>query len=147
MFGVESDDLRITRTEYLGGSSKEVHINPVGQTSSTDATTPQGNLSGYGTIQFNNHRFSKSFTEHGFIIGLVCLYADLTYQTSLAKMWSRRTVYDFYFPVFANLGEQAILNQEIYCDGSASDTNLFGYQEAWYEYRYKPSMITGQFRS
>ena len=147
MFGVESDDLRITRAEYLGGSQKNVDIHPVGQTSSTDATSPQGNLSGFGTVHFTNHRFTKSFTEHGIIIGLVCFYADLTYQQGLNRMWSRRTCYDFYFPVFANLGEQAILNKEIYMDGSANDDDAFGYNEAWYDYRYKPSLITAEFRS
>lgn len=147
MFGTESDDLRITRTEYLGGSQKETHIQPVGQTSSTDSTTPQGNLAGIGTISFSNHRFSKSFTEHGVIIGLVCLSADLNYQQGLNRMWSRRTIYDFFFPVFANLGEQAILNQEIYMQGTSDDTETFGYQEAWYDYRYKPSLLTAEFRS
>ena len=94
-----------------------------------------------------NTGFTQSFVEHGMVIGLVSVRADLTYQQGLRKMWSRLTRYDFYFPVFAALGEQAVLNKEIYCDGSAADDNVFGYQERWGEYRYKPSQITGLFRS
>jgi len=93
------------------------------------------------------HGFTQSFTEHGVVIGLVCIDADLTYQQGLARMWSRSTRYDFYFPAFAMLGEQAVLNKEIYVDGSANDSNVFGYQERWAEYRYKPSQISGLFKS
>lgn len=146
-FGVISPDARLQRPEFLGGGSSRVNINPVPQTSSTDATTPQGNLSAYGTASLNNHGFTKSFTEHGFIIGLVNVRADLTYQQGLNRLWSRLTRFDHYWPALAHIGEQAVLSKEIYTDGSAADDSIFGYQERYAEYRYKPSMITGLFRS
>jgi hypothetical protein len=146
-FGVTSPDSRMQRPEYLGGGHSYINVNPVAQTSSTDATTPQGNLSGYGTVQFNKHGFVKSFTEHCVIIGLACVRADLTYQQGLNRMWSRQTRYDFYWPALSHLGEQAVLSKEIYADGTSSDDDVFGYQERYAEYRYKPSLITGQFRS
>ena len=149
-FGVQSPDARLQRPEYLGGGSTPIVINPVAQTSGTSAsgtTTPLGNLAGMGTAVSRNHGFSQSFVEHGYIIGLVSVRADLTYQQGLRKMWSRSTRYDFYFPAFAHLGEQALLNREIYCDGSANDALVFGYQERWAEYRYSPSQVTGLFRS
>ncbi|WNK12402.1 MAG: major capsid protein [Microvirus sp.] len=153
-FGVISPDARLQRPEYLGGGSTPVNVSPIAQTSGTPrdtetgyTPTPQGNLSAVGTITAHNHGFSQSFTEHGMIIGLVSIRADLTYQQGMRKMWSRKTRYDFYFPVFAALGEQAVLNREIYCDGSANDDLVFGYQERWAEYRYNPSEITSLFRS
>lgn len=149
-FGVKSPDARLQRPEYLGGGSTPVSINPIAQTSATGVTggaTPVGTLAGMGTAVAHGHGFSQSFTEHGYIIGLMSVRADLTYQQGMRKMWSRRTRYDFYFPAFAMLGEQAILNREIYCDGSANDALVFGYQERWAEYRYTPSQITGLFRS
>lgn len=149
-FGVVSPDARLQRPEYLGGGVSPVNITPIAQTSGTGLTggsTPLANLSGVGTTLASNHGFSQSFTEHGVIIGLVCVDADLTYQQGLAKMWSRSTRYDFYVPAFAMLGEQAVLNKEIYCKGDANDSLVFGYQERWAEYRYKPSQITGLFRS
>lgn len=149
-FGVISPDARLQRPEYLGGGSTPIVINPVAQTSATGLTggsTPTGNLAAIGTAVAQGHGFTQSFTEHGIILGLVHVRADLTYQQGLRKMWSRSTRYDFYFPVFAALGEQAILNKEIYCDGSANDANVFGYAERWAEYRYMPSMITSLFRS
>ena len=149
-FGVQSPDARLQRPEYLGGGSTNISISPVAQTSGTFAsgtTTPLGNLAGMGTYLANGHGFTQSFVEHGHVIGLVSVRADLTYQQGLRKMWSRSTRYDFYFPVFAMLGEQAVLNKEIYCDGSVNDSNVFGYQERWAEYRYNPSQITGLFRS
>ena len=146
-FGVTSPDARLQRPEYLGGGKDRINVNPIPQTSSTDATTPQGNLSAYATTGFSGHRFTKSFTEHSVIIGLACVYADLTYQQGLARHWSRQTRYDFYWPALAHLGEQAILNQEIYAQGTSVDTDTFGYQERYAEYRYKPSQITGKFRS
>ena len=146
-FGVTSPDARLQRPEYLGGGKDRINVNPIPQTSSTDATTPQGNLSAYATTGFSGHKFSKSFTEHSVIIGLACVYADLTYQQGLQRHWSRQTRYDFYWPALAHLGEQAILNQEIYAQGTADDDNTFGYQERYAEYRYKPSQITGKFRS
>lgn len=149
-FGVVSPDARLQRPEYLGGGVSPVTITPIAQTSGTGITggsTALGNLAAVGTTLANNHGFSQSFTEHGVIIGLVCVDADLTYQQGLAKMWSRSTRYDFYVPAFAMLGEQAVLNKEIYCKGDANDSLVFGYQERWAEYRYKPSQITGLFRS
>ena len=149
-FGVQSPDARLQRPEYLGGGSTNISISPVAQTSGTSAsgtTTPLGNLAAMGTYLANGHGFTQSFVEHGHVIGLVSVRADLTYQQGLRKMWSRSTRYDFYFPVFAMLGEQAVLNKEIYCDGSVNDSNVFGYQERWAEYRYNPSQITGLFRS
>lgn len=148
-FGVTSPDARLQRPEYLGGGSANINITPIAQTSSTDATTPQGNLAGYGTSAFGNHGFTKSFTEHCVIIGLICVRADLTYQQGLNRMWSRQTRLDYYWPALNALGEQAVLNKEIYAQGSlaATDEDVFGYQERYAEYRYKPSEITGKFRS
>jgi hypothetical protein len=149
-FGVTSPDARLQRPEYLGGGSTAININPIAQTSSTTVTassTPLGTLAAMGTALATGHGFSSSFTEHGLIIGLVSVRADLTYQQGLHKMWSRQTRYDFYFPAFAHLGEQAILNKEIYATGTATDEAVFGYQERWAEYRHKPSQITGLFRS
>ncbi len=146
-FGVTSPDARLQRPEYLGGHSDRININPVVQTSSTDSTSPQGNLSAFGVSGARYHGFSKSFVEHGYIIGLANVRADLTYQQGLNRMWSRKTVLDFYWPSFAHLGEQAVLNKEIYSQGTSKDDEVFGYQERYGEYRYKPSMITGKFRS
>ena len=146
-FGVTSPDARLQRPEYLGGGKDRININPVAQTSSTDTTTPQGNLSGYGTTGFTGHRFNKSFTEHSVVIGLACVFADLTYQQGLARHFSRQTRWDFYWPALAHLGEQAVLNKEIYAQGTSADDDVFGYQERYAEYRYKPSQITGQMRS
>lgn len=151
-FGVTSPDARLQRPEYLGGGTTPISIHPVAQTSAsgTYADSPQGNLAGFGTVAANNHGFSKSFTEHCIIIGLVSVRADLTYQQGLNRMWSRKTRYDHYWPALAHLGEQAVLNKEIYAQGTAGagvDEGVFGYQERYGEYRYKPSLITGQFRS
>lgn len=146
-FGVTSPDARLQRPEYLGGGKDRININPIAQTSSTDATTPQGNLSGYGTTGFTGHRFNKSFTEHSVVIGLACVFADLTYQQGLARHFSRQTRWDFYWPALAHLGEQAVLNKEIYAQGTSTDNDVFGYQERYAEYRYKPSNVTGQMRS
>lgn len=152
-FGVVSPDARLQRPEYLGGGSSPIVINPIAQTSATGLTggsTPAGTLAAMGTSVHNRHGFSSSFTEHGYVIGLLNVRADLTYQQGLERHWSRSTRYDFYFPAFAMLGEQAILNKEIYCTGTPGDSldnSAFGYQERWAEYRYKPSQITGLFRS
>ena len=146
-FGVTSPDFRLQRPEYLGGGSTPVNITPIAQTSSTDATTPQGNLAAMATVQIQNHGFTKSFTEHCVLIGLVNVRADLTYQQGLNRMFSRSTRYDYYWPSLAHIGEQAILNKEIYADGTSADNDVFGYQERYAEYRYKPSVITGKFRS
>lgn len=146
-FGVVSPDARLQRPEFLGSFTKMVNVNPIAQTSATDDTSPQGNLSAYGVTAAKFHGFTKSFVEHGYIFGFVCARADLTYQQGINKMWLRSTVYDFYWPTFAHLGEQAIELREIYAQGSDADTTVFGYQERYAEYRYKPSQITGKFRS
>lgn len=146
-FGVISPDSRLQRPEYLGGSSKMMNINPVAQTSSTGDVTPQGNLAAYGVSASKYHAFTKSFVEHGYIIGLLEVRADLTYQQGINKMWLRSTVYDWYWPTFAHLSEQAILNAEIYAQGTEEDKGVFGYQERYAEYRYHPSEICGHFRS
>lgn len=146
-FGVVSPDARLQRPEFLGSFTKMVNVNPIAQTSATNDTTPQGNLSAYGVTAAKFHGFTKSFVEHGYVFGFVCARADLTYQQGINKMWLRSTVYDFYWPTFAHLGEQAIELREIYAQGSEADTTVFGYQERYAEYRYKPSQITGKFRS
>lgn len=135
--------------EYLGGGSSPVVVSPVAQTSSTDVTSPQGNLAGVGRATLLGHGFSKSFTEHCIVIGLVSVRADITYQQGLPRMFSRSTRYDFAYPSLMHLGEQAVLNKEIYAQGSlaATDDNVFGYQERYAEYRYKNSQVTGKFRS
>jgi len=149
-FGVISPDARLQRPEYLGGGHSPLLVNPVTQTSATGetgATSPQGNLAAYGIVSGQGHGFVKSFTEHGYIIGLICARADLSYQQGLHKMWSRSTKYDFYWPALAHLGEQAVLNREIYAQGTSVDTEVFGYQERWSEYRYGISKITGVLNS
>lgn len=146
-FGVISPDARLQRPEFLGSFTKMVNVNPIAQTSATDSTSPQGNLSAYGVTAAKFHGFTKSFVEHGYVFGFVCARADLTYQQGINKMWLRSTVYDFYWPTFAHLGEQAIELREIYAQGTEADTTVFGYQERYAEYRYKPSQITGKFRS
>lgn len=146
-FGVVSPDSRLQRPEYLGGSSKMININPVAQTSSTGDVSPQGNLAAYGVSASKYHAFTKSFVEHGYIIGLLEVRADLTYQQGINRLWLRSTVYDWYWPTFSHLSEQAILNAEIYAQGTEEDKRVFGYQERYAEYRYHPSEICGHFRS
>lgn len=150
-FGVKSPDARLQRPEYIGGGSTPIVINGVAQTSATGitgASTPAGNLSATGTmISTGGHDFRYAATEHGYIIGVVNVRGENTYQQGLRRHWSRTTRYDFYFPVFAHLGEQAVLNKEIFCDGSSNDSAVFGYQERFGEMRYTPSQITGLFRS
>lgn len=156
-FGVVSPDARLQRSEYLGGSSQMINITQVPQTSQTTQGpdgSPQGNLAAFGLVS-SRSGFTKSFTEHGYVMGFVNVRADLNYQQGLNKMWSRRTRFDFYWPSLAHLGEQAVLNKEIYCqgnnvknaDGTLVDDDVFGYQERYAEYRYHPSVITGQLRS
>lgn len=150
-FRVKSPDARLQRAEYLGGGSTLVSVAPIAQhtqTGLTGGTTPIGTLSGVGAAFASGHGFTKSFTEHGVIIGLVNVRADLTYSQGMERMWSRSTRYDFFWPVLEELGEQAVLNKEIYMIGGAGaqDTNVFGYQERYAEYRYKPSKVTGLFR-
>lgn len=146
-FGVTSPDARLQRSEYLGGGTTPILVQSVPQTSSTDGTSPQGNLAAFGTASMSGHGFTKSFTEHCVLIGLVNVRADLTYQQGLNRMFSRSTRYDFYFPALAHIGEQAILNKEIYTNNDSNDDLVFGYQERFAEMRYKPSQVTGQFRS
>lgn len=148
-FGVVSPDARLQRPEYLGGSSTPISIHPIAQTSETDQT-PQGNLAAFGTVSNVGAGFTKSFTEHCIVIGMVNVRADLNYQQGLNRMFSRRTRWDFYWPALSHIGEQAVLNKEIYTQGTANptaDAAVFGYQERFAEYRYKPSQITGKFRS
>lgn len=150
-FGVTSDDARLQRAEYLGGGTTPVVVNPIAQTSAvTSQPTPQGTLTAIGTAVIHNHGFTKSFVEHGTVIGLISVRADLNYQQGLERHWSKRSRFDYYLPALAHIGEQAVLNKEIYCQGSAggaADDNVFGYQERWAEERYAPSIITGQLRS
>lgn len=154
-FGVNFMDVTY-RPEFLGGTSQPVGIQQVPQTSSTDATTPQGNLAAFGQVLVNGGGFTKSFTEHGIVMGIVSVRADLTYQQGLERAWSRSTRYDMYWPALAHIGEQAVLKKEIYLQDDTVDTGstgttdnerVFGYQERWAEYRYKPSKITGKMRS
>ena len=145
-FGVTSPDARLQRPEYIGGGRSVVQFEAIPQTSQTDAT-PQGRLSAAGTVLGSDHGFHYSSTEHGYIIGLLNIRADMSYQQGQRRLWSRSTRFDFYFPVFANLGEQAILNREIYYQNSAADNQVFGYQERWAEYRYHPAYVTGLMRS
>jgi len=146
-FGVVSPDARLQRPEYLGGSTIDISINPVAQNSATNSTTPQGNLAAYGIAGSHNRGFNHSFVEHCFIIGLVSVRADLTYQQGIPRMFSRETRWDHYWPALAHLGEQAVLNKEIYAQGNDKDNEVFGYQERFAEYRYAQSKITGKFRS
>lgn len=147
-FGVISPDARLQRPEYLGGSSNRIDVNVIPQTSGTTDVSPQANLSAFAVgTNGRGNGFSKSFTEHGWIIGLVNVRADLTYQQGINKMWTRSTKFDMYWPTFAFLGEQAVLNKEIYAQGNEEDDKVFGYQERYAEYRYAPSQVTGKFRS
>lgn len=147
VFGVTSSDARMQRAEYLGGVRTPINIDQILQTSSTDATSPQGNTSGFSCTIDSNSLFTKSFEEHGTLMGLAVIRTEHTYQQGLSKMWTRKKWTDFYNPFFANLGEQAILNENIYAQGTTQDKEAFGYQEAWAEYRYKPNYVTGYMRS
>lgn len=145
-FGVIHPD-QSWRSEYLGGGSSPVNLHPVAQATPSSGGTPQGNLAAFGTASFQGHSFTKSFTEHSLIIGLVSVRGDLTYQQGLPRMFSRRTRFDIFMPALAHLGEQAVLNKELYAQGTAADDEVFGYQERWAEYRYKPSQVTSVMRS
>lgn len=148
-FGVTNPDFRLQRPEYLGGLHDGVKMTTIAQTAGTgtSADTPQGNLAAMGTVAKTDHCFNKSFTEHGYIIGVASVYSDLTYQQGLNRMWHRQTRVDFFWPSFAHLGEQEIFNSEIYAQGNADDKKVFGYQERYADYRYKPNMVTGKMRS
>lgn len=146
-FGVTSPDSRQQRPEYLGGYRCPINVDQVLQTSSTDQTSPQGNTAAYSLTAYSDSIFTKSFTEHEFVIGLAVVRTNNTYQQGIEKLFSRKGRFDFYWPSLANIGEQAILNKEIYAQGNATDEEAFGYQEAWAEYRYKPSRVSGAMRS
>ncbi len=148
-FGVTSPDARLQRPEYLGGNRVPINVNQVIQQSGTGAgaNTPQGTVVGMSQTTDSNHDFIKSFTEHGYIIGVMVARYDHTYQQGIERHWSRKTRFDYYWPVFANIGEQSVLNKEIYAQGTAKDNEVFGYQEAWADYRYKPNRVTGEMRS
>lgn len=147
-FGVTSPDARLQRPEYLGGNRIPIVIDEIRQTSATsEAGTPQGTPTGQSRTTDVHHDVKKSFVEHGFIIGVMVARYDHTYQQGLDRFWSRKDRFDYYWPVFANIGEQAVLNKEIYAQGTSEDDEVFGYQEAWADYRYKPSRVTGEMRS
>ncbi len=148
-FGVTSPDARLQRPEYLGGNRVPININQVIQQSGTGSgsSTPQGTVVGMSQTTDSHADFIKSFTEHGFIIGVMVARYDHTYQQGLDRMWSRKDRFDYYWPVFANIGEQAVKNKEIYAQGNKEDDEVFGYQEAWADYRYKPNRVTGEMRS
>uniref|UniRef100_A0AAU8AVU6 Major capsid protein n=1 Tax=Dulem virus 136 TaxID=3145613 RepID=A0AAU8AVU6_9VIRU len=147
-FGVTSPDARLQRPEYLGGNRVPINVNQIVQQSATqDGSTPQGTPVGLSLTTDNHYDFTKSFTEHGFVIGVMVARYDHTYQQGLDRLWSRRDRFDYYWPVFANIGEQAIKNKEIFAQGNSKDDEVFGYQEAWADYRYKPNRVTGEMRS
>ena len=146
-FGVTSPDSRLQRTEYIGGTRITININQVIQQSATDTTSPQGNTAAYSLTTSRNKMMSYSATEHGYILGLAVIRVDHSYQQGLRRMWSRKRRFDFYHPMLANLGEMEVLNKEIYCQGTDEDDDVFGYQEAWADYRYHPNMVTGEMRS
>lgn len=146
-WGVTSPDARLDRSEYIGGYRLPININQVIQTSSTDSTSPQGNTAAFSMTTMSRNMATYSATEHGFIIGLAAVRVEHSYQQGLSRMWTRSTRFSYYDPMLANLGEQAVLNQEIYAQGNAQDEQVFGYQEAWADYRYRTNMITGEMRS
>lgn len=170
-FRVTNPDFRMQRPEYMGGVRVPINMNQVVQTDATRSQesyelvyntdtshyeyqttetdlTPQGNLAAYSaTSHTDKDLFTHSFTEHGILMGLAVVRTEHTYQQGLNRMWSRKTMFDYYWPELANLGEMAILNKEIYLQGKTKDDEAFGYQEAWADYRYKPSIITGELRS
>ena len=146
-FGVTSPDARLQRPEYLGGNRIPVNINQIVQQSQTTDQSPQGNPVGLSMTTDTHHDFKKSFVEHGFVIGVMVARYDHTYQQGLERFWSRKSRFDYYWPVFANIGEQAVKNKEIFAQGTAEDDEVFGYQEAWADYRYKPSRVAGEMRS
>ena|ERR1041384_1264888 len=153
-WGVRNPDARLQRPEFLGGGGSDIDISPIAQTTQTGLTggsTPLGNLGGYGTVSAQGHGFHKAFTEHGIIIGIISVGADITYQQGLDRMWTRRTRFDFYWNEFAHIGEQSVLSQELFWDGTtagnAADVGVFGYVPRYEEYRYGKSMITGLYRS
>lgn len=146
-WGVTSPDARLDRSEYIGGYRMPININQVIQTSSTSTTSPQGNTAAYSMTTMSRHMCTYSATEHGYVLGLCCVRVDHSYQQGLSRMWTRSTRFSYYDPMLANLGEQPVLNQEIYAQGNAKDEEVFGYQEAWADYRYRTNMVTSEMRS
>lgn len=146
-WGVTSPDARLDRSEYIGGYRLPININQVVQTSSTDTTSPQGNTGAYSMTTMSKNMCTYSATEHGFIIGLAAVRVEHSYQQGLSRMWTRSTRFSYYDPMLANLSEQAVLNQEIYAQGNAQDEEVFGYQEAWADYKYRTNMVTSEMRS
>lgn len=146
-FGVTSPDSRLQRSEYLGGTRVPININQVIQQSGTTETSPQGNTAAYSMTTLRNKMCSYSAVEHGYLLILGCIRVNHSYQQGLSRMWTRKGRFDFYHPMLANLGEMAVLNKEIYCQGNAQDDEVFGYQEAWADYRYHPNIVTGEMRS
>lgn len=146
-WGVTSPDARLDRSEYIGGYRMPININQVIQTSSTDSTSPQGNTGAYSMTTGSRHMCTYSATEHGYVIGLACVRVQHSYQQGLRRLWTRSTRFSYYDPMLANLGEQAVLNQEIYAQGTSKDTEVFGYQEAWADYKYRTNEVTGEMRS
>lgn len=146
-WGVTSPDARLDRSEYIGGYRMPINVNQVVQTSATDSTSPQGNTGAYSMTTMSRNMCTYSATEHGYVIGLAAIRVDHSYQQGLSRLWTRSTRFSYYDPMLANLGEQAVLNQEIYAQGNAKDKEVFGYQEAWADYRYRTNQITGEMRS
>lgn len=146
IFGVTSPDARQQRAEYLGGKRFNINVDQVLQTSATDAVTPQGNTAAYSCTINKDNLCTYSATEHGYFFVLACIRTTHSYAQGLEKMWSRKKWTDFYVPQFANLGEMPVLNKEIYAQGTNADNEVFGYQEAWAEYRYKPSRVSALMR-
>lgn len=147
LFRTRISDRTVQIPEYLGGDRVMINMSQVVQTSGTTDVSPQGNVSAMSVTGFGKSSFTKSFEEHGFVIGVCCVRHDHTYQQGLERMFSRKNKLDYYFPVFANLGEQAVLKKELYAQGTATDDEAFGYQECWADYRMKPNRICGAFRS
>lgn len=146
-WGVTSPDARLDRSEYIGGYRLPININQVIQTSSTDSTSPQGNTAAYSMTTMSRNMCTYSATEHGYVLGLAAIRVDHSYQQGLPRMWTRSTRFSYYDPMLANLGEQAVLNREIYAQGTEADEEVFGYQEAWADYRYRTNMVTSEMRS
>ncbi|QIR82291.1 major capsid protein [Chicken microvirus mg4_115] len=146
-FGVTSPDSRLQRSEYLGGTRVPININQVIQQSATTDASPQGNTAAYSMTTLRNKMCNYSAVEHGYLLILGAIRVDHSYQQGLARMWTRKGRFDFYHPMLANLGEMAVLNKEIYCQGTEKDDEVFGYQEAWADYRYHPNIVTGEMRS
>lgn len=146
-WGVTSPDARLDRSEYIGGHRMPINVNQVIQTSSTDSTSPQGNTGAYSMTTLSKNMCTYSATEHGYVLGLAAIRVDHSYQQGLSRLWTRNTRFSYYDPMLANLGEQAVLNQEIYAQGKPQDEEVFGYQEAWADYRYRTNMVTSEMRS